>query len=378
MVQHGLFCFAVVALCLTPGAAPVTNDLPAEIPSLAQIIEDHAALSKQIQTGRIECEIGRQLGADGFRHVRDEIREGRQRRLEQVQQERYLGEEEREALVGNERVDRAATLRFLARTAKYHVDYCFDRRSDSHLVVNRDLRDLDAVCREHDVDPVGRLSLPKTKTRIVVRGYSLDYNADANSAVFFALPRQGVPPQVLLTTGFVTRSLIRDTRDWSCDMTEDGLLLLVGERAGRRYRCLLDPALGYRVVRNESSVDGTLRSVRECEYELYGDVVFVKELCRTSYDAKGALESRKTYRVLNAELNCPVSVQDFELEIPVNATIMDATGGVLYRDGDAGSPPSEETEFINVEWLAGELEELKEACARQGGWRPGEAPVRLP
>jgi hypothetical protein len=370
-----LGCYPLLLLLLASGGHGPLLGAEAAAPPLARIVADHAALAEKVQTGRIEYEFSRALPTEEHARIEEAARKGLQRLVVEEEKSHYLSTEQREATSGDAHVRRAASIIYLARTGPRHVQYRFDKQSDSQIMIERDLRDLQALSKEYGLGSQGKLGIPETTMRAVVGDCSLNYESEGNVLCFLAQRNQGVSAQRLLKRGFVTSDLIRDGTAWTCEAIDGGLVLLKGKPGRREWHILLDPAVGYRVVRSEAITEGVTRFLGEYEYAMWDEDVFLKQVREVSYDAHGALSSRELYRIESVELNCALTPRDFALQVPDNAMIADPSSGLLYRDADPSGLVSEETETVTVGGLASDLLQLEMDKAQdEVPWQPGVLP----
>jgi hypothetical protein len=263
-----------------------------------------------------------------------------------------------------------------------------------------DLRDLDALIQKHGLPQEQRLNLSRGQTDLAGRDSQvmLHQVAELDSSNLNLMDNLNPDLPFLLSLpidlGVVGAGMVRELNNAQDVVVEHGtwrgqdvLSVTVYGQNGIVATFHLDPEHGYgRRLGQTSSISGTV--VAEVVFEDYRDVNGVAipfQVINRRYDPEtGELSYEKVTTVESAEINVPVSEEEFRLELPAGTVVhglednrvltipvdmpfelADRAGLGMAIDAltESGAPPSAEIVQTSVEVVLGRRQEAAYAAA---------------
>ncbi len=295
------------------------------------------------------------------REAYEEIRSGRIRyTVERYESPSFLemrGELERRGLEGLTagEFEPHAKIMGLRGTGTYEVEFVFDRDADAARSRTVDTRDVDALIAELGLGEQGRDNLSKAVTRAVVRGNEVKYETGPNEVTVDYDGAYRLDAERTLEFGMIPTEVAAGAQVRVREESGDRDVVSVGVAEGeRRYEFTLNKSLGFR-VRALWTLNGDKLSYEErIDYRRWGEYVFPSVCVRRSYDAAGEVWESEKFTFSSVELNVPIEEEEFEVEIPRDASFFDR------RTGEMRIGRGEETERAAREIVRGIGEEGRE------------------
>jgi hypothetical protein len=209
------------------------------------------------------------------------------------------------------------------------VSFVFDRSNDSYIQRSHLLPDREELLREHQLGPLGAMNVHSDVACSGIGEKKFQYYSGSNLATLGVYPGPGVPAYELLSVGLLRRDSLRPEGEAVLGQDPDDPNLVHytvdNEAVGTRHEYVLDARLGYCVTHAKLFSNGALMWDERCDFTASGEVFVPKRLEQRRYDQSGKVLSTRTYEIKSAEINVPISRDEFKIEVPPDAVLFDET-----------------------------------------------------
>jgi len=225
----------------------------------------------------------------------------------------------------------------LNKHRRFKADVILNCRTKSLKRSLSDLRDVDALLKEHNMPPVQKSVVSWSRTLVIQRPYEMELlGIDVSDAppdlMLFKCHEQEYHIFGLTSLGIINSVLSEDRNPILTEIESGGRSLLniqlTIERPNdspivEKIEC--DPALGYRFRRIERRIDGQL--IKETIADDYRDVNGVPYpflYIDRSFDKDGRISRETKYVMEKVELGVDLSPDDFKIFVPAGTRLFDS------------------------------------------------------
>ena len=393
-----LAAFILVAASLTAFA----DDLP----DLAAIAERHRATLDSIRSGRITYVEERTLGTDDVEEFKKYYREDMQ---ETLRKWKAGGADKQSVDMWQGEVDnyeKAAARRLVTGTVRKRINCVFDRDQDAVKEESVDLRDIEGLLRQYNVQESATFHNQGTLTRTSSGIYKYFF-ARMNALLIDTPDSAELVDEIepLGIDGFFTRvkepgtagadeniESVRYYRDSAnpdliieevVNLPEDNEQFYVVKEGAttevelpreeplvRKSVKVLDGSMDYRVVSESLFENGRLRREYSYEYSDEDSHGLPSKRSVTTYRKDGSIEGTRVISLESVQVNVTIEASELELSLPPGTAILD------HRSGKPVLLQSEPIENITADLDAPQAEEMTAADLEETPTAP-EPPVEV-
>jgi hypothetical protein len=310
-----------------------------DAPSLSEAIAMHESLSARIVTGRVTA-VYREWQDPS---ILEGMKANAQTRFEEMRKTaRDLYVSSPTQLAQTERdIDRRLARsgeRIIATTLNTagprEIFFAFDQESKSYVQRSHLVPERDALIRQYGLSRVGVLNLHSDTNICSLNGQNLRYDSGSNAASIGPYQGPGMQAAELLAAGFLDRKVygLGSQEAAVIDSSDPNLVHYSIDlaRPGSRMEVVLDSRFGFRVAQARLYRGGNLVREENCTFKAYGEDIFLESFERKRFDATGRLLIKQGYAITSAEINPPISPDEFRIEVPPDAIMFDNRTGARY------------------------------------------------
>jgi len=236
------------------------------------------------------------------------------------------------------------------KNKRFKVDGILDYRTKSLKSSLTDLRDVDALLKEHNIPPVQKSVVSYSRKLVIQEPYEMELlGIDVSDAPpDLILSKSSGPGRYymfgLISLGIINEKLLsEDLEPILSEINSDGKSLLRIELTTKGQKTLkrtidCDPSLGYRFRRIQCHSDGQL--IKET---IADDYRYVNDVNNTivvpypflhidrSFDKDGKISRETKYVMEKVELGVDLSPDDFKIFVPAGTRLFDSVASKIIH-----------------------------------------------
>jgi len=243
----------------------------------------------------------------------------------------------------------------LNKHRRFKADVILDYRTKNLKRTLTDLRDVDALLKEHNIPPVQKPVVSWSRTLVVQRPYEMellgtDVTDGPQDLVLSKSPEQEYHVFSLMHLGIIDEEVLsEDAGPTLSEINSEGKSLLRIEltpKGQNRFKGIIDcdPSLGYRYCRVQWYSDGQLiNETIADDYRYVNDVNNTTEVpypflyIQRIFDEDGKIDWETKYVMEKVELGADLSSDDFKIFVPAGTQLTDtAVSMTTHTIGQSG------------------------------------------